>query len=173
MKHILYLLFCLAPAMVFSQAADNVQEAAANHIQYVGGQIISLAEAFPAESCEWSPAEGVRSVSQVLAHVAAANYFLGSQLGFAIPEDVNFMTMEDELSGKENLINALNDSFAWASEAVKSVDADALTDEAQFPFPGEFNKQSAILIMLSHVSDHKGQLVAYARSNGITPPWSE
>jgi hypothetical protein len=43
----------------------------------------------------------------------------------------------------------------------------------EFPFPGEFTSMSAILISLGHTNEHLGQLIAYARMNGITPPWSQ
>src|SRR5262245_42672671 len=41
----------------------------------VGQQLLSLAEATPSEKYAWRPAEGVRSVAEVYAHVAAANFY--------------------------------------------------------------------------------------------------
>jgi hypothetical protein len=48
-----------------------------------------------------------------------------------------------------------------------------MTKKVEFPFPGEYTDMSAVLISVGHSNEHLGQLVAYARMNGITPPWNE
>jgi hypothetical protein len=57
-------------------------------------------------------------------------------------------------------------------KAIKTTMDAALATKVQFPF-GEFTSMSAILIALGHSNEHLGRLIAYARMNGITPPWSE
>jgi hypothetical protein len=57
--------------------------------------------------------------------------------------------------------------------AIKNTNDAALAKKVEFPFPGEFTSMSAILISLGHTNEHLGQLIAYARMNGITPPWSQ
>ena len=56
--------------------------------------------------------------------------------------------------------------------AIKNTKDNTLANKVEFPFPGEFTTMSAILITLGHSNEHLGQLIAYARMNGITPPWS-
>jgi len=44
-------------------------------------------------------------------------------------------------------------------------------EEVHFGF-AKMNRLSGLLVILEHNGEHKGQLIAYARSNGIVPPWS-
>ena len=53
------------------------------------------------------------------------------------------------------------------------VNDDALATKVEFPFPGDYTNTTAVLIALSHCNEHLGQLIAYSRMNGITPPWSK
>jgi len=43
---------------------------------HVSRQLVALAEAIPAEKFAWRPAPGVRSTSEVLMHIALANFHL-------------------------------------------------------------------------------------------------
>lgn len=91
-------------------------------------------------------------------------------LGFQVPSDVDMAGME-KIKGKQQAIDALTKSFEYAKEkigAVKSADFGKEIDLG-------FNKLSTVgtmMVVLEHTGEHKGQLIAYARANGITPPWS-
>jgi hypothetical protein len=39
-------------------------------------------------------------------------------------------------------------------------------------FGMESSVRGVYMLMLSHVHEHLGQSIAYARSNGIAPPWT-
>ncbi len=134
-------------------------------------QIVSLAEAFSEEQYAWRPAEGVRSVGESLLHVAQANYFFMMKLGFELPEDVDMMTLP-AITGKDNIVSAVRSSFEFAGSKIADVETAKFTDEVEMPF-GKLTVLSSLLVMMEHSGEHKGQLIAYARSNGIVPPWSE
>jgi len=68
---------------------------------------------------------------------------------------------------------ALKKSSDFIAEAIKNVEDQDLASKIEFPVPGEFTVISAILIGFSHCNEHLGQLIAYSRMNGVTPPWSE
>ena len=57
--------------------------------------------------------------------------------------------------------------------AIQNTTDASLSAKLVLPFPGEYTNMTAILILLGHSNEHLGQLIAYARSNGIKPPWSE
>jgi hypothetical protein len=82
-------------------------------------------------------------------------------------------TIEKELKTKEALEPELKRSFEVVIGAIKNTKDAALPAKVEFPFPGEYTTMSAVLIALSHANEHLGQLIAYARMNGITPPWSQ
>lgn len=164
---------CCLLLSVSSYSQKLVQNECAGQLSFAADKIMQLADAIPEDKYDWSPGEGVRSVSGVLLHVISANYFFGTKLGATLPESVNMQTLEQDLQTKEQLTAALKQSTDIISSAIKNVDDEALDDKMEFPFPGEFTTTSAILIAVSHSNEHLGQLIAYARTNGITPPWSE
>ena len=132
-------------------------------------KLIDLAEAIPADKFSWRPAEGVRSVSETLMHVAGANYFFGGRFGAEVPENVREL---EKITEKEKVMETLKASFAETKKAMKStVDAD-LDEMHELPF-GKFSSRSILLLLATHAHEHLGQTIAYARSNGVVPPWSQ
>ena len=151
----------------------QLQQESSGTITYVSGQIMQLAKVIPADKYSWTPQAGVRSVAQVCAHMISANYFFASKLGATIPANVKMETLESDLKTKDVIEAELKRSFELLTAAVKNTKDEALATKVEFPFPGEYTNMSAILISLGHSNEHLGQLIAYARMNGITPPWSE
>jgi uncharacterized damage-inducible protein DinB len=83
------------------------------------------------------------------------------------------MTIENEISGKTNIIEAVKKSYAHMSEVGQNVPDADFQDKVTFPGGMEFNKRMTLMVAIGHVEEHLGQLIAYARSNGIAPPWSQ
>ena len=153
-------------------AQDNLAQATIQGV-LAGNQdqVIQLAEAFSEDQYDWRPSEGVNSVGEALLHVAGGNYFLAMNMGFPPPEDVDMMAL-NKITGKENIIAALKKSNAFALEKIMMVGNDDLNTEVDFGF-AKLNKLGGLLAMMEHNGEHKGQLIAYARSNGVVPPWSK
>jgi len=163
-------LFLIAP--VLSWAQSSFQEDLTGVIQYNSGQVLSLAEAIPADKYDWRPMEGVRSVGECLMHIASSNYFFAKINGAQLPEGINPQEMEKTVTAKEDIIAAVKKSYDFIIESGKSTSDEALGEEITYPTGDKFNKRTNLMIASSHGAEHMGQLVAYARSNGITPPWS-
>ena len=155
---------------VFAQEMAT-QETIKGVLTHNQGQVIQLAEAFSEDQYDWRPMEGVNSVGEALMHIAGANYYLTSKMGFAPPEDVD-MTKLNEITGKENIIAAVKKSNAFVLDKITKVKNEELGDEVDFGF-AKMNKLAGLLSLMEHNGEHKGQLIAYARSNGVVPPWSE
>ncbi|MTI21428.1 DinB family protein [Fulvivirga sp. RKSG066] len=153
-------------------AQDQFKNEAINNMSYTKGRIAQLAEAMPDDKFAWSPAEGVRSFSGIIGHAIAANYFFGMKLGATVPEGFNPMTIEKELTSKADLMEALNKSHEFVTAAIKSLKEEDMSVKVEMPFPGDFTKMSLVNIVMNHSSEHMGQMIAYARMNGVTPPWS-
>jgi len=134
------------------------------------GQIESLAEAIPAETYGWRPAEGVRSVSEVFMHVAAANYGIAARAGTAIPEGVDARNLES-ITDKATVVTTLGRSLAHARSAVEAMTLEQLGEEVDL-FGNQATKADVALLLLGHLQEHLGQSIAYARMNGVVPPWS-
>jgi uncharacterized damage-inducible protein DinB len=138
---------------------------------HVSRQLVALAEAIPADKYSWRPAAGVRSVSEVYMHIALANLYLLSVTGPRLPSDIK-EGMEKSVTQKAEVINWLKRSL----EAVKIAHAAATPADLQRKV--KINARDATvdgmyLRIIVHANEHMGQLVAYARMNGIVPPWSK
>ena len=164
------LLFALA-ALPAVAAAGSLQADVANELTAVEKKIVALAEAIPAEKFAWRPAEGVRSVSEVYMHIAGANYMFPTMIRIKPPQGVT-RDMEKTVTEKAQVIEHLKASFAHARKSFEPVPDADLEKKVKF-FGTEKTERELILILLNHAHEHLGQSIAYARVNGIAPPWSE
>jgi len=171
MKYLLVAFALLLSVPAFCQG--QFQKESAGSLMHVSGQVMQLAKAIPADKYSWSPSKGVRSVAAVCAHIISANYFFASKLGAQVPADVKMETLEKDLVSKEAIEKELKRSYEVVSAAITNTKDSALPTKVEFPFPGDFTGMSTVLIVLGHSNEHLGQLIAYARMNGITPPWSQ
>lgn len=173
MKRLILLMLVCAPMLATAQPPTTIQEAAIGSLMYTEGRIVQLAEAIPAEKYDWRPAEGVRSIAESIMHVAAGNYFITMTAGHTPPEGIDIMTLEKSVTAKSDVIAALKKSYEYARAGVQGFTKKQLDNMVEFPFPGEYNTRSALMIVTGHCEEHMGQLIAYARMNDIIPPWSE
>jgi uncharacterized damage-inducible protein DinB len=139
---------------------------------HVSRQLVALAEAFPAEKLAWRPAPGVRSTSEVLMHIAITNFYLLSITGPKMPADLTSADMEKTVTAKAEVIRWLKRSL----DAVKSARAGLKPGDLQRKVKvngTDANVDGMYLRIIVHANEHMGQLVAYARMNGVVRPWSE
>lgn len=134
-------------------------------------KLLALAEATPAEKFGWRPAEKVRSTGEVFLHVAGGNYYLPTLWGTKVPEGINMREIEKDGADKAKVIAALKKSFDHARQAVQSA-TDADLDRTVKLFDHDGTVREGLMIIANHAHEHLGQSIAYARMNGIAPPWS-
>lgn len=171
MKKLLTLAFILPCFLAFAQEDTMVQQTIKGILSQNQGQVMQLAEAFSEEQYDWRPMEGVNSVGEALLHVAGGNYFIASKMGFAPPEDVDMMNL-GKITGKDNVIAALKKSNEFVLGKIEMVESSKLSEEVDFGF-AKMSRLAGLLVIMEHNGEHKGQLIAYARSNGVVPPWSQ
>lgn len=134
-------------------------------------KLLQLAEATPAEKYTWRPAEKVRSTGEVFMHVAGGNYFLPTLWGVKLPEGVKPREFEKDAGDKAKVIETLKKSFEYARQAINST-SDADLDRAIKIFGEDGTVREVVLLIATHGHEHLGQSIAYARMNGVVPPWS-
>ena len=170
-----FLLFVLLGAVLNSATVMHAQteglwEGYDGEWSHVSRQLVELADAIPADKYAWRPAPGVRSTGEVFMHIAIANFGLLSDAGVKEP---------DVTVGMEKTVTKKADIIDWLKRSIEAVK----TARAQLK-PGDLQKKVKIdnkivnvdgmyLRILVHANEHMGQLVAYARMNGIVPPWSK
>jgi uncharacterized damage-inducible protein DinB len=134
-------------------------------------KLIQLADTTPEEKYSYRPSKDARSTGEVFMHVAGGNYFLANFAGIKPPEGINVEKYESSLTKKADIQKALKDSFAHIDKALMNfTDAD-LDKPAEF-FGRKSTVRGVYLLLLSHAHEHLGQSIAYARGNGIVPPWT-
>lgn len=134
-------------------------------------KMIALAEAIPQEKYTWRPGEGVRSVSELFLHMVSANYGIPRQWGYPVPEGVVMQGLERSTTDKAEIVAHLRASFAHARQAVLAVD-DAELDRPLRIFGSDTTQRGALILLAGHAREHLGQAIAYARVNGVVPPWT-
>jgi uncharacterized damage-inducible protein DinB len=131
-----------------------------------------LAAAMPESKYSWRPGKGVRSVGEVFMHVAAANYGIPAIAGVKPPEGFpGADKYEQSLTKKADIEKALHDSFVHMETAWTSF-SDADLEKPVDLFGSPTTVRGAYLLVLSHCHEHLGQSIAYARTNGVVPPWT-
>jgi uncharacterized damage-inducible protein DinB len=157
-----------ADAPATGYRAEFLRELADLETKYV-----RLAEQMPADKYTWRPAEGVRSVGEVFLHMAQANFGLTRRIGTPAPAGFTPQGFEKSTTDKAKIVEQLKASFAHMRDAaMKASDADA--DKTMPWFGGSTITQRAFLVfVVRHAGEHLGQSIAYARVNGIVPPWTE
>ena len=137
----------------------------------VSKKIVDLAEAVPADKYGWRPAPGVRSISEVYMHIVGGNSYIPSFMGVKPMEGIE-RGMEKSVTEKARVVDLLKKSMAHARAAVLAT-PDADLDKKVKIFGGESSERGVIMIIGNHLHEHLGQSIAYARANGIAPPWSK
>lgn len=136
---------------------------------HLGHRTMLLAEAIPAESYDWRPAENVRSVAELFKHVASSYYWFGVQLGADKPADLPDW---DQVVSKQQILGSLSSSLDFAREAILNLTPEDLDQEIDF-FGRRTTRAELVLNLMTHGSEHLGQAIAYARALGVEPPWSD
>ena len=134
-------------------------------------KLIELAEATPEGKYNYRPAKGVRSTGEVFMHVAGANYGIPTFVGVKPPEGFVFDTYEKSKTKKADIVAELKSSFAHMESAWNGMTDEDMEKPAEF-FGMKTTARGAYLLLLSHCHEHLGQSIAYARGNGVVPPWT-
>jgi len=134
-------------------------------------EFIRLAGAIPAEKYTWRPGPGVLSVAEVLLHVSAANYNMYKFVGAPVPAGIDVSGLQDSTSDKEKVIAILKASYAHAKKAITDM-PDANLEKSLDWSGGKITQRGVLMFIVPHLAEHLGQLIAYARVNGIVPPWT-
>jgi uncharacterized damage-inducible protein DinB len=147
-------------------------------VDRVREQILALAGAMPQEVYAWRPAEGVRSTSEVYLHLAFANYMLPAVAGYAPPADLadqlgidKIQSWDTATTDKAAVAGRLSRSFDHLRSTVEGISEADLGATVEF-FGQTPTKRQILLLALGHLHEHLGQAIAYARMNGVVPPWS-
>ena len=165
------------PAAAASRPA--VMNALLRDVTQVEEKMTALAGAIPEAKYAWRPADGVRSTAEVLVHVAADNWFLPTAVGIAAPAETGItagdypsvQAYEARTMTKAEAMETMRESFAHLRAAMEKADEAFLAQKVEL-FGSEMSGTDLWVLTTTHLHEHLGQMIAYARSNGVVPPWS-
>jgi hypothetical protein len=142
-------------------------------------KMVGLAKAMPEASYAWRPSPGTRTTAEVFQHVAADNYLLPTGVGVSPPAATGIVgsdyktvqTYETRKATRDEVIADLTRSFAHVKAAMEQTTQAQLADSVKM-FGQAFTRQQWWILTATHLHEHLGQMIAYARSNNVKPPWS-
>lgn len=179
----------IAPAL--AQEAIGFKAEYLNEFDQTSKHVLQLADAMPADKYGWRPAPGVRSVSEVYVHLATANFLLLAVTGQKLPAEyypdikpaangqpdlkaifARTAELEKTITNKDQVAPMLKTSIDAVRNQFSNATQADLDKPVQF-----FNEKTTVrgiyLRLLAHLNEHYGQSIAYARTNGVVPPWSK
>jgi len=143
-----------------------------DEVSYYEQRYERLADAIPAEKYTWKPGEGVRNIGEVYMHIVTSNYGYAKMLGTPYPAGIDPKALMASSNDKAKVLQALKDSFAHMRNAILAIKESDLEKEIKTP-RGQTTIRGAFLLISGHYGEHLGQSIAYARSIGVVPPWTE
>jgi uncharacterized damage-inducible protein DinB len=140
--------------------------------------VLALAKAVPEEKWGWRPGPGVRSFKEVFLHIAYGNQLLLNIADNAPSREALMKQIEENAKGegqtitKDAAIQLLTESFTAVRKALDEARPASLNRNVDF-FGTPSTRRGVLTQIDTHMAEHLGQLIAYARVNGIVPPWSK
>jgi uncharacterized damage-inducible protein DinB len=144
-----------------TQPKETISTLLTSRWEEVGRKLETLAREFPESQYEFRPAKEVRTFGDVLRHVAFWNRYVADTARGRQADDAANELSKSEFSTKARVIEALNASTAEAAAALRDQRAELDLKTAEL-----------VATFIEHNCEHYGQLVVYARLNGIVPPAS-
>lgn len=135
----------------------------------------ALAEAFDESHYDWRPMEGVRSVREVLGLAVAEAHLFPTGWGYDAPStsEPGFIAELERAGGlsKAEMVEELDTSFAFLIRVVREM-SEEKRNEAGSYFGDPMPVHASVATAMADMHEHLGQLIAYARTNHVVPPWS-
>ena len=173
------LVFAAVTLLAAQPAAPTASQIFDGQLSMIERELAPLAEAMPADKYDFAPTsgefKGVRTFGQQVSHTAAVVYAVAA----AVLVEKNPTEMGKDENGpatlktKEDIVKYLKDAIAYGHKAMATLTASNLLE----PVPSAFGPRKVARVSMAsaaiwHSFDHYGQMVVYARMNGIIPPAS-
>jgi uncharacterized damage-inducible protein DinB len=161
----------MAPAADHTPPSYDMKPESLLDLENVQKKFVALANALPANKLTWRPAPDARSFAEVFLHVSGERYGFIGLMGIQPPAGFDAKTFEKSTTDRARLVEELNKSWEFTKSAIGDM---ANADFAK-PLPKlgpQANAGDVVYLLVADAHEHLGQLVAYARANGIVPPWT-
>jgi uncharacterized damage-inducible protein DinB len=177
-----FAILCTAPFLAHAQGSGAtvpvtapLEQQFAGDLTLLHDKVFALAQAIPAEKYSWRPGPEVRTVSQVLMHMAGEWFYLCPlSVGAKPPADFGApgekMRALELIVEKNEVVAQLQKSWAHCRATLDQINPARLVPDS---LPAKMGFPRVVLLISGDQHEHLGQLIAYARSIGVAPPWSK
>lgn len=134
-------------------------------------KFVELANALPADKLTWRPSSDSRSFAEIFLHVSSERYQFLALMGAQLPAGFDGKTFETSTTDRAKLVEELNKSWEFTKKVISGM---TNADFAK-PLPKlgpDANAGDVVYLLVVDAHEHLGQSVAYARENGVVPPWT-
>ena len=171
------LISSVVPLPLHAQEGNDMMRDLLKDLEELEQKVLALAKAMPDAAYAWRPMPGVRSTGEVFQHIAADNYFMPALMEVPAPKETGITSdyptaaaWEKRAMDRAAVLAELQKSFAFLRASMTSAtDAQLARTYGQRKRTG----RATWIATVTHLHEHLGQLIAYARANKVTPPWSK
>jgi uncharacterized damage-inducible protein DinB len=140
-------------------------------LQTMQKKFVDLANAVPADKLTWRPSPDARSFAEVFLHVSGERYGILHLMGVDTPAGFDGKALEKSTTDRAQIVAELDKSWEFTQKTINAM------PNAEFakllPKLGpQANAGDVVYILVADAHEHLGQAVAYARENGVVPPWT-
>ena len=157
----------MAPLAHAQRQAAGLQAAFAEDAGTLSDKFAGLARVMSGKY-DWKPGEGVRSVADVFNLIVFENGLLAGVLSGSPSAGARPAPITDP----EKVQEALKASYVNVQKAITGLSDNDLRTTVKL-FGRDWTKRDAVMHVLQDQHEHLGQSIAYARTNGVVPPWSK
>lgn len=153
-----------------TQPAGNATTASVKGMMdVVKGYLTKAAGQVAEDHYAFKPTPDVRSMGQIFAHVADANFMI---CGMASGQKAPMSDIEKTKTTKADITTALSASFEFCDAALKGLNDTRANETIKFFLPGTYSRLGVIAFNVAHDFEHYGNIVTYMRMKGMVPPSS-
>ena len=169
------LAFAVLPAALTAQGAapaagaNPATQAVKGQFGMIKGVVARTAEKVPEELYSFKPTPEVRSIGQLLGHIADSQFGMCAAAAGEKPPQTG---IEKNFQSKAQLSKAVVESNAYCDKVIAGLNDAKGMEIVQF-FTGPTPRLHVLTFNIAHSYEHYGNLVTYMRLKGIVPPSSE
>jgi uncharacterized damage-inducible protein DinB len=162
------------PALATAQM-PTLQDIQVADIETMKDKFIGLAQEFTEAQYDWRPMDGVRSVRDVLSLIISECHMFPNNWGVQPPASAAAgfgpEIQRTQALSRDQMIAELGPAFDHLIASVRDMSSSDLMAESTY-FGQQMSRQANVLTAVNDMHEHLGQLIAYARTNHVVPPWS-
>jgi DinB superfamily len=140
-------------------------------LEMIEKKFTDLANAVPAGKLTWRPSPDARSFAEVFLHVAGERYGILGLMGAEAPQGSPGKGFEKSTTDRGQIVAELNKSWEFTKKTIGGM-SNADFAKALPKLGPQANAGDVVYILVADAHEHLGQAIAYARENGIVPPWT-